>query len=73
MGYARAFNETLDNVSALAVPVRDFTGDVVAALSLSGPSGRLTSDRMTNVLPSLWRAASTLEASLGGAGISQSR
>ncbi|GAA3888976.1 IclR family transcriptional regulator [Leifsonia kafniensis] len=64
--HARAFNETLDNVSSLAVPIRNARGDVVAALSISGPSERLTSARMDEVVHDLEAAAFGLSRSLGG-------
>ncbi|QPZ38328.1 IclR family transcriptional regulator [Paramicrobacterium chengjingii] len=62
---ARAFNETLDNISSIAVPVRDNRGAVAASLSLSGPSERLTDARMDEVLPLLNDAAEQLANGLG--------
>ena len=45
-GYATTEGEYEDGLNAVAVPVRDARGMVVAALSASGPSYRLTADRM---------------------------
>ena len=59
-GYAVASNETIENVSSLAVPVRDLDGMVIAALSISGPTHRLTEDRRGQALEILLKAAQAL-------------
>jgi DNA-binding IclR family transcriptional regulator len=41
-GWSTAVEELEEGLNALAAPVRDHSGDVVAALSVSGPSFRLT-------------------------------
>ena len=49
----------------LAVPVRDRTGDVVAALSVSSSSGRVTLDELSErCLPALLETAQALSAGL---------
>src|SRR5438270_312251 len=39
-GYAELVDELEDGLAAVAVPVRDERGGLLAALALSGPSGR---------------------------------
>lgn len=64
-GHARAFDETIAGVSSLAVPIRDASMSIVAALSISGPSGRLTGAHMDDVLPGMFSRAVELSARLG--------
>jgi IclR family transcriptional regulator, acetate operon repressor len=44
-GYAEAFEELEIGLDAIAAPVLDRTGGVVAAIGVSGPSGRISSQR----------------------------
>ena len=64
-GYATAVDELEDGLAALAAPVFGPGGDVVAALSISGPTIRLTPDRITELAPALLEQASLLSARLG--------
>lgn len=53
LGYATAIDELELGLAAVAAPVRDADGAVVAALSISGPTSRLTAeriDRLSHVL-----------------------
>jgi DNA-binding IclR family transcriptional regulator len=52
-GYAATFEEYEDGLNAMAVPVRDHTGTVVGAVSVSGPAYRLDKSRMQDVLERL--------------------
>lgn len=62
----RAFDETITGVSAIAAPVRDASGHVTAALSLSAPSGRMSAAEMDHMLPELKTTAGKISAALGG-------
>lgn len=64
-GYATAVDELEDGLAAVAAPVFGSDGAVVAALSVSGPTGRLTSERMDAVLPDLKEESQALSARLG--------
>ena len=49
----------------MAAPVLATTGDAIAALSISGPTARLTSDRIAQLAPLLVEEADALAARLG--------
>lgn len=63
-GYATASSESLANVNSIAAPVHDARGDVVAALSISGPADRFTADRMSDAADHLVAAARAISTSL---------
>jgi hypothetical protein len=64
-GYATAVDELEQGLSALAGPVYGARGDVVAALSISGPTHRLTSERIEHLAPLLLEQCAGLSARLG--------
>ena len=64
-GYAIANEEMEPGLSAVAAPVRDGSGRIVAALNISGPSFRL-GDRLDDAGRALVQAASQLGAGLVG-------
>lgn len=65
VGYARDDGELEEGVRCVAVPACDDSG-VAAALSVSGPSSRLTADRVTDLLPRLLDLAARFSRVLGG-------
>ncbi|HLR28867.1 MAG TPA: IclR family transcriptional regulator [Ruania sp.] len=65
-GYAQASDEAISGISSLAVPISDGSGHVVAALSVSGPTERLTQERIDGMLPALRDAGEAISARLGG-------
>ncbi len=64
-GYATSIDELELGLSALAAPVFGPNGEALAALSISGPSARLTSDRIAQLAPLLIAEANTLAERLG--------
>nr|MBA2359864.1 IclR family transcriptional regulator [Actinomycetota bacterium] len=64
-GYATAVDELELGLSAVAAPVRGAGGEVVAALSISGPTIRLTGRRIDQLTPLLLEQARGLSARLG--------
>lgn len=64
-GYATSIDELELGLSALAAPVFGPGGVAVAALSISGPSARLTSDRIAALAPLLIEEATGLAERLG--------
>lgn len=64
-GYAACFEELELGLHAVAVPVRGHRGEVVAAMSASGPSYRLSRERVDQIVPTMSAAAAGLSAQLG--------
>src|SRR3954469_8029856 len=64
-GYAPAVDELEGGLSALAAPVFGADGVAVAALSISGPTIRLTRDRIAELAPALVEQAGFLSERLG--------
>ncbi|GAA1808765.1 IclR family transcriptional regulator [Luedemannella flava] len=67
-GYAQTIEEYEVGLNAIAAPVRDGRGDVVAAVSASGPAYRFTPDRMTECAPVLVAGADEISHGLGWLG-----
>jgi DNA-binding IclR family transcriptional regulator len=65
--FATAIDELELGLSAMAAPVRGPTGDVIAALSLSGPTMRLTPSRISGLRPVLTNEALELSRRLSDA------
>jgi IclR family acetate operon transcriptional repressor len=64
-GYATAVDELEDGLTAIAAPVPGPTGDVVAAISITGPTLRLPAPRLNELRPLLTKEAKALGARLG--------
>ncbi|MDX3684265.1 IclR family transcriptional regulator [Streptomyces sp. AK04-4c] len=65
-GYAVAVEEMEPGLIAVAAPVRDHRGDVVAALNVSAPVFRLPPDAVPKVVEAVVAASHRLSARLGG-------
>jgi IclR family transcriptional regulator, acetate operon repressor len=66
-GYATSIDELEVGLSALAAPVLGHEGLAVAALSISGPTTRLTGERIEELVPLLKEEAAGLTRRLRGA------
>ena len=66
-GYATSIDELEVGLSALAAPVLGADGAAVSALSISGPTARLTAERIDELAPLLKDEAATLTRRLRGA------
>lgn len=64
-GYAWAREELEIGLHAMAAPIRDRDGVVVAALSASGPSYRLTEERLHELAPVLCKGADEISHRMG--------
>ena len=64
-GYAISQSEWREGISAVATPVRDNAGRVVAALAISGPTSRLPIKELTQIAPHVMRAGLALSSALG--------
>ncbi len=67
-GYALATDELEQGLTAVAAPVRSAHGDVVASMSVSGPTFRLDDDRLEDLAPVLVAAADEVSTRLGWGG-----
>ena len=64
-GFAEAIDELEVGLGAIAAPVRGAGGEVVAALSISGPTIRMTPERISELKPTLIEEARSLSLRLG--------
>jgi DNA-binding IclR family transcriptional regulator len=64
-GYATAVDELEHGLSAVAAPVLGPDGNAIAALSISGPTIRLTRQRIAELVPALLEQAQLVSARLG--------
>ena len=64
-GYAVAVDELEEGLTAVAAPIRNAHGDVIASMSVSGPTFRLSEARVDEVLPLLVAAADEVSHRLG--------
>ncbi len=67
-GYAQALGEIEEGLNAIAAPIRDAAGAVVAAVSVSGPAYRVTADRIPDLGALVVAAAAKISARLGFSG-----
>ena len=63
--FATSIDELEVGLAAIAAPVRGARGEVIAALSISGPTLRMTPDRIKELGPILTSEARTLSRRLG--------
>jgi len=66
-GYATAVEELEAGLTAIAAPVRDAEGTVIASVSASGPSFRIPADRIPVLAGAVRRAAAEASRRLGWA------
>ncbi len=64
-GYAIDDHEIEEGVRCVGAPVRDYSGRVVAAISIAGPSIRVTKDRIPELAAHVIAAASAISAQAG--------
>ncbi len=64
-GWSTSFGEREEGLAAAAVPIRNHAADVVAALSVSGPTARLTADQFEAIGPQLREAAAQISRTMG--------
>ena len=64
-GYAVAVDELEVGLTAIAAPIRNAHGDVIASLSVSGPTFRLAEPRVKELVPVVVDAADEVSRRLG--------
>ncbi|GAB3904930.1 hypothetical protein GCM10027612_73630 [Microbispora bryophytorum subsp. camponoti] len=67
-GYAVTAEEYEIGLNAIAAPIRSHEGEVVAAVSASGPAYRFSEERMRELAPVLVAGAADISHRLGHAG-----
>lgn len=63
--WSMSFGEREEGLAAAAVPIRNHAGAVLAALSISGPSARLSGERLEELRSDLAAAATEISRALG--------
>jgi DNA-binding IclR family transcriptional regulator len=64
-GYATAWRELEDELAAVAAPVRDHTGEVVAAVAISAPASRVPIKALASLARSAVEGADSLSSQMG--------
>lgn len=68
LGYATNFEQSMMGVSAVAVPIMDPRGRMVASIGISAPAARLDDDRVRSVVTAGRHSAETVTAALRESG-----
>ena len=63
-GYATSFEQSTHGLSAVAVLVRNASGQVVAAIGVSAPAARLDEERVASIVKATQKTAEAIEAAL---------
>ncbi|MBC7223827.1 MAG: IclR family transcriptional regulator [Anaerolineae bacterium] len=64
-GYALDNEEIFEGLCCVGAPIRDHLGQVVAALSVAGPSVRMGPERKEEIIPAVMEAAAEISHRLG--------
>ncbi len=64
-GYAYSANERGEGISAISVPLRNFKGNIVAALTISGPSFRYNEESLPRFIDLMKETARAISTKLG--------
>ena len=64
-GYAVDNEEYVDGMICMAMPIKNFSGDVVYGISVSGPATRMTEEKRQEILPKLKEACIEISSFLG--------
>lgn len=64
-GYALDMEECEMGVRCAAAPLRDFSGKIVAAISTSGPIGRMTQEKLDSIIEEITSTAGEISQKLG--------
>ena len=64
-GFAVDNEECEVGVRCVAAPIRDYTGKIIAALSMSGPISRMSPTKMNQIKEGITRTAAEITAALG--------
>ena len=67
-GYGLELREFSDDLNSLAAPIRDYTGAIIATVSISGPAIRFTDEVVRRLIPNILRTAEEISKTMGYAG-----
>lgn len=67
-GFSRDNEELCAGMICIGAPIRDYTGKIAYAVSLSGPSERMTEEKQQKILPKLKEVCASLSSFLGYSG-----
>ena len=74
LGYAVDDEELEDGVKGVGAPIRDYSGKTIGAVSITGPSERLSAERMKDeLIPLIKKSAMEISRRLGDCGLRQKR
>lgn len=63
--WSTSFGEREEGLAAAAVPIRDYSGQVIAALTVSGPTARLTAERFDQLKGQIRVAGEAISMAMG--------
>lgn len=63
--YSVCIDELHDDIVSIAAPIYDYTGEVVAAISIAGPSQRIKTDHIPLYIDTVKNAGNEISAKLG--------
>ncbi len=64
-GYAIDNEEIEEGLKCVAGPIRDINGNVISAISISGPTGRMKDERIDEIIKSIRDASQAISRELG--------
>ncbi len=64
-GYSVCIDELHEDVVSIAAPIRDYTGDVVSAVSIAGPRQRISDAKIETYTAAIIAAAKEISSNLG--------
>jgi len=64
-GYATDIEEIEEGLACIAAPIRDHTGQVVASVSISGPTTRVNDATLAELIPAVLACAAAISRDLG--------
>ncbi|MQR02399.1 IclR family transcriptional regulator [Glaciimonas soli] len=68
VGYSTSFGEMSTDAVAIAAPIRDASGNVIAALGISGPASRITTENLQTYITLVVQRARDLSLGMGYSG-----
>lgn len=64
-GFSICIDELHEDVVSIAAPIRDYTGNVIAAVSIAGPAQRITEDKLDGYTSAVINAGNEVSTKLG--------